>query len=88
MAALPSWGRAGGSNFLIDLFNDDDDAGVGGTLTRPTRSIAAISCSTSTCDRTILALTADAADFMQKSFGRSEILSVLAELEAHDRIDA
>ena len=39
-------------------------------------------------DMTVLALKAGAAEFMQKPFGRREILSVLAELSAHERLHA
>jgi len=39
-------------------------------------------------DLTVLALKAGAADFMQKPFGRGEILSVLAQLEADECLNA
>lgn len=39
-------------------------------------------------DLTVPALKAGAAEFMQKPFGRGEILSVLAQLSAHDRLHA
>lgn len=39
-------------------------------------------------DLTILALKAGAADFMQKPFGRGELLAVLAQLEANDCLHA
>jgi two-component system response regulator FixJ len=39
-------------------------------------------------DLTVLALKAGAADFMQKPFGRGEILSVLDQLAANEIVDA
>jgi two-component system response regulator FixJ len=39
-------------------------------------------------DLTVLALKAGAAEFMQKPFGRGEILSVLAQLAADQCVDA
>lgn len=39
-------------------------------------------------DLTVLALKAGAAEFMQKPFGRAEILSVLAQLAADECLDA